>query len=744
MAVATIDNPPGATRADRLTPALAVGLFVVTFAVFSPVLRCGFVEYDDRSFVTANPMVNGGLTWDGFVWAFTNTKTSGWFPLTWLSHMIDISLWGDNATGHHLTSLLLHAGSASLLFLALRRMTGAVWASCAVAAIFALHPMRVEAVAWVAERKGVLSGFFWMLSLWAYARYAAKPTVGRYVAVAVAMALGLMAKASVVPLPCVLLLLDVWPLRRWRWGGDGSAGDEIRDDAVAFEPASAGRLIAEKLPLVAMSIAVSVTMLVLASVIGERPWLRPWPMDVRLSNIAESYTAYLRETVWPSRLMIPHLFDGTYSTGVVAAEAGMLAIVTALALWLGWRRPARWGFLPVGWLWFLGVTLPTTGIVLQFMDFSWADRYVYLPSIGVAIVIVWGVRALVIDRPVWRRVAAGGAVVALVALSTVTVTQLGYWRSPETLFNHTLALDPDNAVAHTVLAVDLGHNSRWQEALPHYVRAAELKAQDPASAFGCGVALQELGRVDEAIKWFNEANRRAAPAGNAPAHTSLGTLAMRRGDLDEAERCFRAAIAADPTHATAHFNLGLVAVRRGDLPAAAASFAESTRLDPAQPGPWYNLGLTDSRLGKPDDAVDAQRRAVDLDPNNADYLRAYGNALMSVRKHADAADVYDRLLKLDPNNADTRTRLGMALGNSGAIDRALPHLEAATRLAPDNAAYWDNLGTAYRAMRRNDDAAAAFAQALKADPAFDPARRHLDALRAASKPANGAKPSPAP
>ncbi|MBI1371516.1 MAG: tetratricopeptide repeat protein [Phycisphaera sp.] len=723
-------------RRRRDTVIAAVAIFLGVFALYARAITFDQVIFDDELFVFQNTHVAQGLTWSNFIWAMTDTSTTGWYPLHHLSYMLDTTLWGHDAWGYHLTNVLLHALNAALLFVALRWMTGSLWASVAATLLFAVHPMRVESVAWISERKGVLSALFWVLTMLAYLRYAARPTVARYAPIMVFMALGLMAKALLVTLPCALLLLDYWPLRRWRPHADPTTAQGAAEHAdTRFAPASLGRLIVEKLPLLGLAV-VDVGIMYFAQTSAEAFSVKyPKPLLTRLVYAAEACVLYMRDTVWPHDLMTPHMMPSDFAVGPAVGAAALLLVVTIVVV-VAWRRaPAQRGYLPVGWLWYLGVLTPMLGVVFHLLEFSRADRYTYLPSIGLSVLIVWPIARFVSRHPKARLPVTCAVVAAIVALSGATYVQAGRWRNAEALFQYTLTIEPDNAFAHHFLAQYYDHHNDPVLAEKHLRRLIEVAPEDnhlaPLARYDLGKMLEAQGRIEEAVHWYEEANRVSGGPGNDMAQARLGELASERGETDEAERRYRAALKANDQQIDAWFGIGMLFAGRGDMESAHAAFTNVTRLDAKRVDAWYNLGLALGRLNRTDEALEALRQATTRAPRNADYRRAYGNALMTANRPAEAAEAYAALLELAPDNADTRMRLGMALGRSGAIDKALPHLEAATRLAPDKAVHWFNLGMVYRALHRNDDAAAAFNKALAVDPKFNDARRQLDAMRAA-------------
>ena len=434
-------------------------LALLTLAVYLPVLANGFTRFDDPYYVTRNAWVKAGLTWDGFVWALGANVASNWHPLTLLSHMLDVELFGMDPLGHHLTSLLLHTASTVLLFEVLRRMTGEVWRSAAVAALFAVHPTHVESVAWVAERKDVLSGLFWMLTLLAWERWVRQPSRKRYAAVALFLAAGLLSKPMVVTLPCVLLLLDVWPLKR-------------------------GIRIKEKLPLFGL-VAASCLVTVIAQS-GAIGLASRFPMKFRLANAVLSYVAYVGKTVLPTKLAVFYPMPSEFPAWKVAGAVLLLLVLTALAFKLG-------RYAVVGWLWFLGTLVPVIGIV-QVGGQAFADRYTYLPTIGLFLIAAWAL-------PRWA------LWVPLIALSIVTSFQIRHWENSETLFRHAAAVTERNFIAHLNLAQIHAERGDRAEALEHFRITLSIRPTMWQAQASLGNTLRRWGRPDKALPHLRNAVR---------------------------------------------------------------------------------------------------------------------------------------------------------------------------------------------------------------------------------------------
>ncbi len=522
---------------------------LATLAAYGRLPSLGFVGYDDPEYVTDNPSVEAGLTARGLAWALTTFHAANWHPLTWLSHMADCQLFGLDPLGHHLTSLLLHVASACFLLIALRRLTGDIGKSAFVAALFALHPLHVESVAWVAERKDVLSTVFWALSIWAYARYVERPAPRRYLAVALFFILSLAAKPMAVTLPFLLLLLDFWPLRRSISPSGGTGA--LR------------RCVAEKIPLFALA-AASCAVTILAQAQGRAlEAAARFPIGVRLANAAVSYVAYVYKTLWPARLAVfyPHPGNKLAASQAIAAFA-ILVVVTA-AVVLAWRRRP---YLAVGWFWYLGTLVPVIGLV-QAGEQAMADRYTYVPLTGLFIMVAWGVPDLAslagerLGRSL-RVAIATASLVWLAALAVVTWRQVGFWRNGYTLFEHALAVTQDNYLAHYNLGTALAERGERREAELHLREAVRIEPDDVESQNNLGVLLAAEGKLDEAIDHYNRAL--AIRPRYAEGLYNLGTALAARGSLGEAEKRLSEALRLDPDFTKARRNLATVLLTLGD------------------------------------------------------------------------------------------------------------------------------------------------------------------------------------
>ncbi|MGA2176270.1 MAG: tetratricopeptide repeat protein [Verrucomicrobiota bacterium] len=566
-------------------------LGLAVLAVYWPALGCGFLYYDDPDYVALNTHVQQGFDWPGIRWAFTTGYASNWHPVTWLSHILDFQLYGSHPAGHHLTSVLLHAANSVLLFLLLRRLTGAPWRSAFVAALFALHPLRVESVAWVSERKDVLSAFFGLLAVWAYVRYVEefKAQTSKfklfYAAALVLFALGLMAKPILVTLPFVLLLLDYWPLGRFPLGR---------------------RLILEKVPFMVLTIGSCVVTYLVQQRGGAVLSLAKLPLAARLENMPVAYARYLGKTFWPGGLAVFYPFPQHWPVLEVAGATVLLLLVTAGVVWQGRHRP----FLPVGWFWFLGMLVPVIGLV-QVGEQSCADRNTYLALIGVLIMVSWGMGDLA-RRPGQRVAAVCAGGLAVMACAALTPRQVRYWKTTETLFSHALAVTSNNYLAHYNLGCALTYEGNLPAALQCFEEAVRENPRYWLAENDLGFLLLQQGRTAEAIGHFQQVI--ASQPLFAKAHFNLGRAFLTNQQPDDALRCLRRAVALDPKEADFGFSLGEALLDRGQAGEAQGCFEKALEARPDFAEAQYKLANTLVQLGRPAEAVAHYWRALRLRP----------------------------------------------------------------------------------------------------------------------------------
>jgi tetratricopeptide (TPR) repeat protein len=678
------DEPISRDRVVELFVCAALAL--VTVLVYCRCFDHPFINLDDPAYISENRHVQAGLTADSVRWAFTTFDCANWHPLTWLSLQLDCVLYGGlKAGGFHGTNVLLHTVNTLLLFLVLGRLTGAVGRSAVVAGLFALHPLHVESVAWVAERKDVLSTLFWMLTLAAYLFYVRRPSVRRYLLVVLALALGLMAKPMLVTLPCVLLLLDYWPLGRWRRGPPAAAPASARPPALCW-----GQLVLEKVPLFALVLASCVLTLLAQSRGRAVMSFESFPLDVRFGNALLAYVAYLGKMLWPLHLAILYPHPGTPAfVGQVLGAGVLLVVLTVLVLGPGRTRP----YLAVGWLWYLGTLVPVIGLVQVGVQ-ALADRYTYVPLIGLFLLLTWGVTDLMIALRLPWFVQAGTAALVLSACVALTWTQLGYWSSDFRLWEHAVAVTDRNALAHANLGGLLRQQSQWEEAAAEFRQALAI---DPKLA---------------------------------PAHNNLGAVLRNLGQWEEAVAEFRQALALDPKLAGAHAGLAVVLADLGRWEEAAAEFRQALELDPTQAGSYYGFGLVLRDLGRREEAVTAYRQALALDPTLIPAQAALGQALLELGRYQEAEASTRRALALlseaDPLHATVSRQLEQCRYLQ-ALEQKLPAFLAG-KVQPASPLERLELAWLCRRPRQRRYAAASrfYAAAFAADPklADDVSRSH--------------------
>lgn len=603
------EKPPGLfSSPEKRNVVLCLLLVVATLALYNPVNRHPFVNYDDDRYVTENLHVHDGLTWDTIAWAFTATEQGNWHPLTWLSHALDWQLFHRNATGHHFTSLLIHAANAVLLFLFLAYATGRVGPSWLVAALFALHPINVESVAWVAERKNVLCTFFFFAALIAYSWYARKPDSRRYLAFAGLFALGLMSKPMVITLPVVLLLLDYWPLGRIRGLPSGTP-------PIAQAPLS--RLLVEKLPLLVLSAASAWITMQAQRAGGAMRSAAQFSLGVRLENALVAYATYLWKMIWPSHLapLYPHPGASLPVWQLVISALVLLAVTVAVFRF----RPRR--YLLTGWLWFLGTLVPVIGLV-QVGDQAMADRYAYIPLVGIFVMLAWGAADLADSRQIGLAARWIPAACILLALALATNRQLSYWSSNYDLWTHALAVTDRNFIAQDNLGGALLLLDKPDEAYSHFQAAAQINPSDPMSHSNLGAYLQEHGRLPEAMEQYDRTISLTSDAGLlAATYANLGTAYRKLGEDGKARENYDQALRQNPNQSSAYLGLGQLLEKQNQLDDAIRNYSKAVELNPTDTG-FLLLGHALERVGRRAEALAAYQAALKLSPENPEAQHA--------------------------------------------------------------------------------------------------------------------------
>ncbi len=571
---------------------ICVFLIALTWAVFDQTFRHQFINYDDPLYVLDNAHVRAGLTWHGIAWAFTHVHSQNWHPLTTMSHMLDCQLFGVQPGWHHFVNVLLHSADAVLLFLLLEQMTsgqsraGTIWVSAFVAAVFSIHPLHVESVAWIAERKDVLSGVFFMLALLSYGWYARRPSVGRYVTMSILFACGLMSKPMLVTTPLILLLLDYWPLER-------------------FERSTITKLVIEKIPLFALSIGSCIATLWAQNfALGSTEYL---PLKWRTTNAIVAYFDYVRQMFWPVDL-IPFY---VHSENRLEIWRLLLAAITLIAITaIAFARRRQNPYLIVGWFWYLVMLVPVIGLIQVGLQ-GRADRYTYLPQIGLYIAIVWLVRDLTKDWRHQRAILAAAAAVVVGGLSILSWRQATHWRDTETLWRHTLAVTPDSDVAHAGLAGILFVRGQIDASIDHYERALSLRDGNVAAHYGLGKALTAERKTDEAIFHFQKAL--SIQPDNTAASNDLGVLFASKGEITNAISVWRQTLSFDPDNSAALNDLA-----------------------------WVLATAADAELRDGGEAVELAQRAIRSGGENPIVLRSLAAALAETDQFTEAAAMAER------------------------------------------------------------------------------------------------------
>jgi tetratricopeptide (TPR) repeat protein len=667
-------SPDGMLR--RLLP-VSLLLAAATLAVFWPVTGHDFVSCDDGLYVSDNAHVRGGLTPEGIRWAFGALHAANWHPVTWLSHMLDVTLFGMRPGAHHLMNVLFHSANTVLLFAWLWRMTGAQWRSAMVAALFALHPLHVESVAWVSERKDLLSTFFGFLSLFCYAGYVQKrskvegrwsgakaapipgsrPGTFDYVLAFLFFAVGLMSKPMLVTWPFLMLLLDYWPLRR-------------------FQPSIGWHLVREKIPFLILSLGSCVVTVVAQMHGGAVLSLERLSFGERAENAVVSCIRYLGKMVWPVNLAMPYPPPEQWPAWEV-----MFGLLLIIGLCLGAFRFRRHGpFILMGWFLFLGTLVPVIGLV-QVGAQAMADRYTYVPLVGIFIVVVWGMGEALIRWHLPKTPAMLGAGLVLAGCVMLTRNQLSYWQDSETLLRHTVAATKDNAIACYDLGCYLEGKGQVPEAMEYYQRAVRISPNYAKALNNLGKLLAAEGRVDEAMEYYHRAL--SFDPEHVSALNNLGAALAGKRQFTEAMAMYEKALRLDPNFVYAHYNLGVALEAEGRWEEAVEQYTEALRVKPDYWQAHNNLGYFLLLHGQTAEAARYFTESLRLNPNQGEIHFNLGNALAMQQQYAEAVVQFAECLKLSPNYAPAHKNLGMALARLGRREEAVSHLQEAIRLKSD-------------------------------------------------------------
>jgi tetratricopeptide (TPR) repeat protein len=576
---------------------------VAILVVYWPVQHYDLISLDDIDYITGNPYVKAGLTWDSFSWAMKDIHTGYWHPLTWFSHMLDYQLFRSRVGGHHWTNVIFHIANSILLYVVLKRMSGSAWKSALVAALFAVHPLNVESVAWVSERKNVLCTFFWFLGMWSYAYYMERPTPYRYSLILMTFSLGLMSKPMIVAFPFTLLLLDYWPLGRltsWK-----------------MFP----RLVFEKIPLFILAAIVGIVTF-LSSLHGDVTIsIDKLPIPDRLANAGVSYAKYLEKMFWPQNLAVFYPYSREFSSFQISAAFLLLSAISCLAIFFA----HKYRYALAGWLWYLGTLVPVIGLI-QVGKQAMADRYAYIPMIGLFIIIAWGIPDLLGGWPRRKIIFVISSVAVISSLMICTVLQVRYWQNGVTLFEHALRVTDTNSRAHYNLGITFTDMGRFEEAVYHFAYAIRLEPAYAGPYGYMGIALARQGKTDEAMVYYQEALR--IKQDDETTHNNLGVALAGKGKFDEAIVHFQQALRIRPDYPHANQNMAGALARLGKMEEAIGYYEKALKLDRENAVTHNNLGLALADVGRDQEAIGHFQEALKINPYYEDAI----NNLRSVQR----------------------------------------------------------------------------------------------------------------
>jgi tetratricopeptide (TPR) repeat protein len=734
----------------KYTYLIIVLLILASLLAFGRIQGNDFVNFDDNLFITDNAVIQSGFNAESIKWAFTTAYMSYWHPLTWLSIMLDWRLFGANASGHHLVSLLWHIGSAILLFLFLSKTTGSLWPSAFAAAFFALHPLRVESVAWAGERKDVLSVFFGMATIYAYSFYAEKPKLSKYFLSLILFVLALMSKPMMVTLPCVLFLLDYWPLNRLQKvltlqsvtisvakGTDKGKSENLKAassaDKKIVNPFPSGRqlvgkLLWEKVPFFSLALALIIALIVMQKSFGGMASLEIFPFSVRIKNAIISYVAYLEKTFWPVDLAVFYPYQFSLTIWQVVGAAMLLLAISTIVICLARKAP----FLVVGWFLYLGVLFPVIGIT-QAGDQAMADRYSYFPSVGIAIMVTWGVAYLMPKEKLRNMILIPVAVIILAILTFLTWQQCGYWKNSSTLFNHVLKATKANYLAHHNFATSLVAEGKMDEAISHYYKSIELNPILTLPHTNLARALVAQGRIDAAIAAIklnpNQEN----------AHSILGLLLAAEGKKlaaegkklaaqtmnEEAIKLNLAAIRINPDNAETHLNLGAILAAQERNEEAIVHYLAAIKINPKYDDAYYNLANLYIKQRKIEEAIDNYLKAIQINPDHVDAHCNLADVFVKQNKLDQAIEHFREAVRISPYSFTALNNLGVNLEKQLRHEEAIKYYRRAVKILPENPGIYFNLGVALGNKGDLREAAENFRQAVNLKPDYEEARRAL-------------------
>ena len=717
-----------------LVISISILIVVPAIIVYWQVKDHGFITFDDQLYVYENPYVKNGFSLESVKWAFSIEASEGayWHPFTWLSHMLDSQLFGLDPGMHHLVNLSFHIVNILLLFFLLNKLTGSLWKSAVVASFFGLHPINVDTVAWLAERKNLLSTSFWMLTILAYFYYLKSPNVFRYMVIVICFVLGLLSKPMLVTLPFVLLLLDYWPLSRITFDYSSHEGN----GSISGSPIVSGstqkialRLVLEKIPLLILSFASIFISFVSYHTKESLDYAPTVPMLIRIENAVVSYLEYITKMLWPNKLTFYYPYPSMVPLWKLFVALIVLTAITTAALRLIRKSP----YFIVGWLWYIGTLVPVLGIVQGGLWPEFAERWAYVPLIGLYIIIAWGIPDILRNSHYKKVALASSVFIVLLLLMFKTYEQVGYWKNSKTFYTYAIQVNNDNFIAHNNLGNIYLKEKNINGALIQFSEALRARPEYIPSRINMALALYNLGKRNEAIvqlkqaammkpddsniyyclggillsnKQFNQAKKLYLKTlhlnpSNYQAHYYLAYILTITGNIDEAVFHYREALRINPFFAEAYFNLGIIESSRGSLTKADYYFSKAVQIDDTYAEAHFNLGIILIDIKKTDEAIVHLVKAVKLKPDNMAYRETLGNVLQSTGDLKGAIENLSAVVQKNPENARTQIILGKLLIDTGKMDEAIIHLKKALKIDPDSVQARDYLKTATALLEKN-------------------------------------------
>ena len=713
---------------QTMKTAICIFLAVATFSVYLQVKDHEFIDYDDKAFISQNSNIKSGLSKESVIWAFTTTLSGSWEPITWLSHILGYQLYGSSSKNHHLINVFFHITNAVLLFIVLLRMTGALWQSGFVACMFALHPMNVESVAWLMERNMLLCTLFWLLTMLVYIHYTEKPSIKRYSLVILFFTFGLMSKSMIVTLPFVLLMMDYWPLKRLKVN-QKKYNDKFEMDFV-IKRSEVLRLVLEKIPLLILSLGLSITIFKLAEGYEGTDYMAAVSFFGRLNNGMVSYLEYLAKTVWPTGLAVlyPHPLN------TLATWKGILCGMALLGVtFFSIRFIKKSPYFAFGWFWYLGVLVPVIGIFVQVGgELAMADRYAYLPLIGIFIIIAWGLPELIARWRHREKILSISAGIIISMLMATTWIQLSYWKNSLDLFKRAISVankkdpnfkNPNHALLYNHLGLVFYNMGKPEESTSHYEMAIKIAPDLAMAHTNLGISYLSMGNTEEAISHYKTAIK--FNPNHAHGHYNLGIVLFALGKIEEAISHYQTAIKLNPNYAAAHNNLGLILEGNGRTREAISNYRTAINLKPGYAAAHSNLGNTLFALGKTEEAIVHYKKAIRLNPDFAMAYTNLGNALFALGKTEEAIYHFKTAIRLKPGYTEAHHNLGVALFAIKKVEESISHYKMAIKFKPDYPMAYTNLGNALFTLGKTEKAISHYKTAIRLRPDYTEAHYNL-------------------